>query len=305
MNISNIYNSVKFIDFVNALDNLVNELLYSKETGFIYLKSKNAINEAEKIIRKFEFESSKIKKSADIKTSFEIIENKKNYFVDVVKKHCRQQLFVWVDEVFDEMIDNSLFKISLNDKNVSEIYNRCINAILWYCDIKEFDSHQKESLLNDFESRFNQAFNSLDSDYLPNSTPQKTDYDLFLKIITLAIEDEDEFLKYDIGKNEINLSSSDFKFLTNLQRDFNTNLKTSIIDDFLLIKSAIELLNLKNSKDKYNFIKQISNDFAVFKNNNQNKLEQQDKVLLVKKRMKLFPKDNLKSCSYFKELLSS
>ena len=65
MLVQNIIKSTRYIDTINKLDNLLNELLYSQESGYIYMSSKDIINNAPIIIEKFNHQADKITKECD------------------------------------------------------------------------------------------------------------------------------------------------------------------------------------------------------------------------------------------------
>ena len=55
-----IINSIKYYDFINKTNEILYQLLYSSENGFLGLSSENAILEAQNYIDKFDYEISKL-----------------------------------------------------------------------------------------------------------------------------------------------------------------------------------------------------------------------------------------------------
>ena len=77
-------------------------------------------------------------------------------------------------------------------------------------------------------------------------------------------------------------------------------------DTIILINSAIESLNLKDENKTVDFIKQVENDFRYYISQN-SKLEFENQIELIKKRMQIFQEFNMKNQkgNYFKKLINS
>ena len=75
----NVILSARYIDFINKLDLLVRNLLFSDD-GFIQLESKNAIDNYEKFIEKFDNEVLNLKKDIDFHNIDSVIQSKKEFF---------------------------------------------------------------------------------------------------------------------------------------------------------------------------------------------------------------------------------
>ena len=89
---------------------------------------------------------------------------------------------------------------------------------------------------------------------------------------------------------------------------FFENIKTqikniSVLDELLLINSALEVANLKNVAEKYQLIKALWADLAP-KNKLQQEQGEEEKAKLIKRRLRLFKDKNKTSKEYFKELIT-
>lgn len=302
VNIENVVKSANYLDFINKIDMLIHELLYS-EQGYTMLKSKEAIKNASDVVQTFENEAQKLINEFEISKGFDIVENKKLELQTQVKKHYDKQIFVWVDEIFEELVENSLFSLSLDKEKADLIENRIMCAISWVCEIKEFDEAQKNALIEQMLSKIRQTLISNDEDYIPSYSPQKSDNSLFLKLRNLVIENEDEFLQIDLSKFVQKLSKNDMNYFLSLKNTLKTSKNTSIKDEINLVNSAIEVLKLKDDDEKFDFIKQVNNDFNLFIELNK-KIEDKDKIDIVKKRIKIYSNDNKKSNDYYKKQLT-
>ena len=128
MELSNIITSTKFFEFINNLDDLILDILYNPENGFVNLTSKNAIIEAENRIRSFDESANKIIEEAKLDNVQNIVEEKRNYLINTIKKHCDKQTLIWCDEIFHNCIDNCKTIIAINrddketvDKNIQKV----------------------------------------------------------------------------------------------------------------------------------------------------------------------------------------
>ena len=150
MDVKNVLASVSYLDFVNKINALANELMYGANGGYINLKSKDAIISAKTVLEKFSANSSKLRKEIDSQSADKLIQAKKEDLAKLVKKHYDSQIPVWIDEVFEQLSDNLLFEVSINKQKANAIYNDLICAINWYCDIKKLDKFISENY-NDYE----------------------------------------------------------------------------------------------------------------------------------------------------------
>ena len=93
---------------------------------------------------------------------------------------------------------------------------------------------------------------------------------------------------------------NDLKFFENIK----TQIKNiSVLDELLLINSALEVANLKNVAEKYQLIKALWADLAP-KNKLQQEQGEEEKAKLIKRRLRLFKDKNKTSKEYFKELIT-
>lgn len=296
MDKNNIISSISYLDFVNKINCLINELLYSK-TGYVFLKSKEAIFKAKHVLEKFTVESNKLRKDVSLEAADKIIKLKKIDLFNLVKKHYDSQIPIWAQEVFDDLIDNLLLDLSLNKDKAQNIYHEIINLINWLSSIKKFDKITYQAILNENIQKFQKALNSKDEDYLNQISEQKTDINQFVKIWNMILDDREKFLKIELS----NLSINDVKYFNNIKNKLSNYKKTSIIDEIQLIKTAITSLNLRENRSIYDFISSVDNDFMCHLE--QNKIiKEEDKIRLIKRRMRLFEdKNNIKN--YFKDFL--
>lgn len=307
MEIRNILESTSYLEFINQLDDLVYDLLYSSDGGYTLLNSKEAIEKANGVIEKFNNETAKILKRVEFKNAQLILNDKKQELLALVKKHYQKEAIVWADAVYADMIENCLLCISINKDNkeaVDKMYNRALCAISWIKEVKALSTEEQNMLIEKFNDDFANALYSNDEEYLPNQNPKKSDALLFLEIRDLILNNEERFTGLDLSQYSHCLSLEDIKQFNKIKNELNTYKKTSIKDEINLIDSAIEILKLQDNEQKYQFIKQIENDFNFFFINNK-KLLEEDKIKLIKKRINLFQdlKNNQKS--YYKKLLTS
>ena len=305
MNIKNIVLSVKYVDFVNKIDNLIYELLYSKTNGYILKNSKEALDEAQNVINKFDYEAFKIRKTVNYKDADLIIENKRKNLVKTVGKYYKKQIIIWADEVFENLIQNCILSISLNEENFSDILNRAYEAVVWYSNIKNLSEDETKLIARELENKIINVINSSDNDYLPKKTPKQSDFKVFLNLLDMIIDNKEEFLNYDLAQQSLLLSNDDLNYFLKIQNDLNTYKRTQILDDLMLIKTSISVGQIRSDSDKYLFIKQIQDDFTCFSVINQNKITEQDKTSIVKRRLELFNDKKTKNQEYFRSLIAS
>ena len=292
----NLIESTQYIETINKLDNLINSLLYSQDDGFINQSSKEAILNANKVVEKFNFEADKIAHENSFSNIDEILKEKKDELINLINKHCSKQIYIWVDEVFNNMVDNCILKACVNYQNKKfpdEIYNRILSALDWVSSIKKYSGEEKNKILKSLNQRFNKALNSKDSDFLEKPNPLRSDYGLFFKLRNLVTDDIQKFLEIDFSEYKLKLTQQDINYFLKLQGRMQQN-KTSVTDEINLVNCAIELLDIKNDSDKYCFISQIQDDLNTIKD------ETEDiKIEKIKRRMELFKNKD----DYYKKLL--
>lgn len=305
---NNLVISTYYLEFINNLDKLLWELLYS-ETGYTNLKGKDAVIEADKILQRFDFEANKLKKEVDFDNADLIIEEKKLEFIEIVKKHYQKQTVFWANNVYENLLDNCLLNATLHKDNsdmADRIYNRALSGVSWICEVNNFSDKEKSMLLDILNTEFKNAMNSKDSDYIPAIKAEKSNPKLFLELRDCALKDEDKFLAVDFKQYESDLNDDDIKYLSKIKNDMKTFKKISAKDDIFLINSAINILKLKSFEDKYKFIKEVDDDINIFLFKNK-KIEEKDKLELIKRRMQLFKdyKNPEEISLYYKNLISS
>ncbi len=305
---NNLAKNIKKVEFINNLDNLINELMYSKNNGYINLSSKEAVDGAIEVIEQFDNEVLKLCDEVDFENLDEIIQEKKNELIYQIKKHYYSQVTIWANEVYENIINNALLSISVNKTNksyIDKIYNRGLCAISWYCGVINLNKKEQTNLIKDFNEQITKALNSKDSDFIQQELKTKTNSKYFLELRKLILNDEDKFLSLKLDTTD-KLSKEDIVYFKKIQTELNTYKKNFIKDTIILINSAIESLNLKDENKTVDFIKQVENDFRYYISQN-SKLEFENQIELIKKRMQIFQEFNLKNQkgNYFKKLINS
>ena len=309
MNNENLLTSISYLEFINNIDNLVFDLLYSPNNGFTGLLSKNAVTSAQGYLEKFNHEAEKIKRQVDFNNADKIIEDKKNDLIKQIKKHYNIQVVAWADEVYQNMIENCFLQASAfrDDKDIQDkIYAKILSCVSWMANIHNLTDDEMSKIIKINLDKFYRALNSNDSDFIPKASIQKTDPNSYLEIRDLILKDKDKFLTIDFNSLNDKLDSSDIQKFNRIKNDIQTSKINSIKDDILLINSAIDVLKIKNNDEKYNFIKLVENDFYNSDVQTDN-LDENKKIELIKRRMKLF-KNSLNNDSiseYFKSRITS
>ncbi len=309
MNNENLLTSISYLEFINNIDNLVFDLLYSPNNGFTGLLSKNAVTSAQGYLEKFNHEAEKIKRQVDFNNADKIIEDKKNDLIKQIKKHYNIQVVAWADEVYQNMIENCFLQASAfrDDKDIQDkIYAKILSCVSWMANIHNLTDDEMSKIIKINLDKFYRALNSNDSDFIPKASIQKTDPNSYLEIRDLILKDKDKFLTIDFNSLNDKLDSSDIQKFNRTKNDIQTSKINSIKDDILLINSAIDVLKIKNNDEKYNFIKLVENDFYNSDVQTDN-LDENKKIELIKRRMKLF-KNSLNNDSiseYFKSRITS
>ncbi len=307
MEINNILLATNYLDFINQIDALVWELLYSPDGGYTLLSSKDAVLEAQRVVEKYDYESSKIVKKTDFKDAQNIIKDKRKELITQIDKHYQKEALCWADNVYRDLIENCLLCVSINKENkesVDKLYNRALCAISWIKEVKCLNEQEQNALVEKFNDEFYAALYSNDEDNLLNRPAQKTDSALFLELRSLILDDEKSFLSLDLNTLMRDLSQLDMAFFTKLKNDLTTYKKTSIKDEIMLVDSAINVLKLQNNEEKYQFIKQIDDDFLLFLTTNK-KIDEEDKISLVKRRIDIYKDRFNKESKYYKNKLTS
>lgn len=305
---NNLAKSIRNVEFINNLDNLINELLYSKEKGYINLNSKEAIDEAINVIEEFDNDVLKLCDDIDIENLDDIIQEKKNELIYQIKKHYYSQVTIWANEVYKNIIDNTTLAVSLNKTNknyTDKVYNRGLCAISWYCGMMNLEKKEQTNLIKDYNEKILKALNSKNSDYIQQELKIKTNSGYFLELRSLILNNEEKFLNLKLDTTN-KLSKEDITYFKKIQTDLNTYKKNYIKDTIMLVNSGVESLNLKDENQTVDFIKQVENDFRYYISQN-SKLDIETQAELVKKRIQIFKSSNMKNTksNYFKNLINS
>ena len=299
--------NINYIEKINEIDNLIFEFLYS-QNGFTKLEGKIAIEKINEYIQKFNFKFEKILKNIpqDFQENFK---NKKEEFYQLLKLHYKQELIKYAQDVYENFIKNSIIQVWIyknNSKKLNEIFNNGLKIISWFCEIKK---ENKANLIENFKKEFNKALISNEKDLIEVQTI-KTDENFFLEIRNKILNKTQEFLELNLDEFYQKLNKKDLYFFKKIQQKLKTSFSNSIKDEIILLNSCLEILNLKTNFDKYNFLISAQNDFEVYYSLNK-KINEDDKINLLKRRMKIFEKDNKEPSKnqnakkYFTKLLTA
>ena len=296
MELSNIITDTKFFEFINNLDDLILDILYNPDNGYINLASKSAIVEAENKIRYFDECVNKTMQEAELNDVKDIIEEKRKFLIEAIKKHYIQQTIVWCDEVYQDYIENCKTIIAIN-RDEEETVNKNIQKVQfitnWISDIKNLSDKEKTDLYNQFQKELDETIRN---NKFKNPKNKTSNEQIFLELF-FKIRDKD-FINLNIDSYTDELIKEDLNYLKQIQANLSTYKINSIIDEIDLIESGIQISDLKTDKEKYEFIKEVLNDFMFYKSENK-KLAQEDKISVIKNRILKFKN----SLNYFKNLI--
>jgi len=313
--------NILHLDFVNKIDEVIFDSLFSSGRGYFNLKSINAIENYQSYLDNFDNEVQKIinelNKSSilsdKIENEDEIIDSKQKYFKKMLDNHLNSQVHIWAQDVFNDTIENILFKVSLN-KNVPEIreklYSKAISAISWISSLEKLDEQDQKATTEYFNKRYIAAIRSDFGEYIPKQNSLTTDADKYISLIKMYRFDKDEFIKYNLDEETEKFSINDLNYLKTLQKNA-LQYKNILFDDEIdLFFSAVEVLNLKNNKEKIEFLTQLKCDFQNSKKKNEN-CSEKEKIELAKRRIEIFretkentaSKKTLSGLKYFKKAL--
>jgi len=301
MNFEKIAKSVFFFEFLNKIDNLTHELLYAEKDGFYCLKNRDAIENAEIYLARFEDEFAKISAEFEIGDVDEIYSEKREDFLRKIDCHYNREFQNWIDNVYSESISNCLKEIEKvkEDRNlVLKYVKRAYLSIDWLCSIKKYDDNEKIEIIKKLKDDLREIFLQEEKEY-SNEILAKSDTVEYLKIRKLILDDFEKFMQFDFEQLKGKLTTKDINKISILRNGLNTTRKTLLLDEIKLIDSAIKILNLKNTNEQYEFINDIENDFSVYLAENK-KINDEDKINIVKKRISikqnpLFYQEKLKS----------
>ena len=300
---NNLLNSVIYLEFVNNITSLINNLLYSPQEGYVLLNSKDAIFGCDKVVEKFNHEVNKISKNVCFDDLENLIDQKRNDLIKKINEHRNSQISVWIDEVFNSLKSNLIFEISIDKNNTNVCYNSFLRLLDWYCRINSYDEKLKHNLLSDFNSQMQNVLKTSDDDFLYIQNETKSVPSVFLKYWDMILLDCENFKKIDFNQEMNSLSIEDIKYFQTVQLKLRNYKKIVVFDELKLINSAIELMKLDKIDDKYQFIKNIQDDISSFGQNGSKMLEN-DLIEIVKRRMQLFSQKQTNTSDYFKNKLS-
>lgn len=300
----NVAKSIVYLEFINSITSLTNNLLYSQQDGYYSWSPKDAILNFENIVKKFDSEALKLVKNVNYSDVEDVINTKKVYLIKEIQKHYDVQILLWADQVFNDFVENLLFELSIDKAKSQEIYNQLIQAINWLCEVKKISKEAHKTILNEVTFKFNNVLKSNDSDYLPLNTINKSNPDEFCYLWNLILENLNEFLSEDLLQYQTKLTIEDIKYFENIKIKLQSYKKTVTLDEINLIVSAMEIAKIDAAESKYEFIKQVYFDFVAFLEQNKT-ITEEDKIRLIKRRIELFADKSTKGKNYFKKLFTS
>lgn len=292
-----IIESANFFEFANSLDDLILEILYDSNKGYINTISKEAITQAQDKINYFDENTFKLIEEYKISNAENLIKEKRETLLSVIRKHYQEQALIWCDEIYRNCIENCKTLIAINRDNpeiADKNFQKALALINWISSVKNLNQKEQNILLDDFNRELDEIIKSNKYNLLQNriKSDEKTFIELYEKVKT------EEFLELNLLNYEEKLSKEDFEYFKQLQNSLSSYKANSIKDEVRLIETGFEFLNLKNDKDKYDFIKQVLNDFSYSRFENK-KLTKKDKAVLVKERILIFKNGD----NYFKNLI--
>ena len=132
---------------------------------------------------------------------------------------------------------------------------------------------------------------------------RKTDSVEFVKIWN-SIKNVEEFLNLNLDGLTAKLSQDDMSYFQNLKVQLSGFQKVAALDEIDLINTSLEISKIQTDDKKYDFISQINRDFAFHLKQNKN-LNEEEKIKLIKRRIKLFCDENENCKMYYKQLITS
>lgn len=302
-------NSINYVEYSNKIEKILFEFLYSTQNGYTNLKSKNAIENVQKYLEKFDLELDKLNNQYQIKNNDKLAFNIRKDYIRELKKHYEKSVEEWLDVTFEEKIENILFKVSLNKNNLTIIdssYNKLLCLIGWYSKAKEYNLDEEKMLISKINKKFKNALRENFKNLLPKQNPQNSNENVYFKLRHVLRNSKDDFLKLDVNDFVEELTKEDLSYFNIAKQLVLNNDIGRLYDEIDLIDASFEIAQIKDEKEKYNFLKQIKNDFKNFKNENKT-LKEEDKVQIIKRRIAILKegKSSKNNCKYFKTILST
>ena len=307
MNKDDIVQETKYLELINGIDDIIFDLLYGEEGGYTKLSSKDIVLNSKKIIEKFNYEVQKTVSNSEFSDIDAIINEKREELIEFVYDFSNKNKQIWSQEVFDKFIDNSLLLAKINKNNhnkIEKILDKAYFLINWISDIQGFSLEKNKYLKDDLTKKIKNIISSKDADFLPEVNPDNTDYSVFLKLRDDLIKEEADKINIEEFKNK--LSRDDFNYFNKILNELKGFKKTQVLDDILLINTALSIIKTRTDKEKYDFIKEVDGDITIFLMKNK-KIDEDEKLAVIKRRMKLFEDFSHRNTTsdYFKKLLTS
>ncbi|MBR6298115.1 MAG: hypothetical protein IKR34_02605, partial [Candidatus Gastranaerophilales bacterium] len=212
---NSIIESANFFEFANSLDDLILEILYDSNKGYINTISKEAITQAQDKINYFDENTFKLIEEYKISNAENLIKEKRETLLSVIRKHYQEQALIWCDEIYRSCIENCKTLIAINRDNqeiVDKNFQKALALINWISNIKNLNQEEQNILLEGFNRELDEIIKSNKYDVLQNriKSDEKTFVELYEKVKT------EEFLELNLLNYEEKLSKEDFEYFKQL-----------------------------------------------------------------------------------------
>lgn len=298
-----ILKSAQYYNFVDKINSLSNELLYGK-SGYLLLKSFEAIKNKDVFVQKFNFEANKIKNEYNYSDSLNYVDFKKKSFISSLEKHFQDELYVWIDEIYENLCENYLLELSINKTLAQEIFSILSDILNWYCSIKNIDDSKINDIKKQLNLKFQSALKSQDIDYLNSLEQVQTKPKVFIDLWKKILNSPDEFVDLNLNQFLDDLSKNDINFFNSIKQKLFSFKREVVLDEINLIEFMLSEFKIDSFDEKYQIIQSIYRDFSVKQIENKT-LSEEDKIKIIKRRLEIaFDRKN-KTSNFYKKVTSS
>ena len=158
---NSIIESANFFEFANSLDDLILEILYDSNKGYINTISKEAITQAQDKINYFDENTFKLIEEYKISNAENLIKEKRETLLSVIRKHYQEQALIWCDEIYRNCIENCKTLIAINRDNpeiADKNFQKALALINWISSIKNLNQKEQNILLDDFNRELGEGY---------------------------------------------------------------------------------------------------------------------------------------------------
>ncbi|MBQ4646392.1 MAG: hypothetical protein IJB79_03495 [Candidatus Gastranaerophilales bacterium] len=299
----NIIKSIQYVELINNITSILNDLLYSPEHGYTNLSGKDAVLNYDVVVEKFDNEILKLTKKVNFSDVDNIIKIHKQKLLSYIQEHYDKQKIVWAHDVFEDSIENLIFELILNKDNFQEIFCKISDLVDWFCSAIKADKSHRSLIMAKCDERLKEALKTDDFEYLNQNFKEiRTKPSDFLEVWYEILNSE----KFSLNLNDLKdrFSINDIDYFKKIKAKIELNQKTAILDEMNLISSAINIMKISDKEEQYRFILQVREDFSNLNKQNLQPKEE-EKIALIKRRMQLFQDKNKLSKKYFEQLITS